>query len=261
MKLIPVASLLVLFQFGGANSSQCKDTCKNIRQHLLLTETHTCSPALTINPSPTVYKSCQDGKKKAFEKACVPLCSNAETTFVASVEATNACKRQRGRGNSEHWCRRGYASIIKKLQSYSFPISEPSQENPEEVILQADLAEAEENSEERTIPAEDNVEEPKDESLLEPEEEEEEEEEEELVVLTQEQAAMDNDLDDENIVTEDASLEKPESDKDKDPVSVQDDDQVWIEEEVPDADHGQKVEQVDATTGEEEYVEENYSEF
>ena len=118
-----------------------------------------------------------------------------------------------------------------------------------------DLAEAEENSEERTIPAEDNVEEPKDESLLEPEEEE------ELVVLTQEQAAMDNDLDDENIVTEDASLEKPESDKDKDPVSVQDDDQVWIEEEVPDADHGQKVEQVDATTGEEEYVEENYSEF
>ncbi len=186
MKLNLVA--IVLFQLVGLKSSaatSCKEICTGIRQELL-SESHTCSPALTISPSPAVYKSCQYGKKSAFDKTCASLCSKEETTAKSKAAlALDACRRQ-GRGNAEIWCKRGFSSILKKLETYNFQVSELiidyeeiSKEPDEEVVMssgeaipQVDQAEAEveANSKENNIPAIDNVEtlsieEPEDESL------------------------------------------------------------------------------------------------
>ena len=207
MKLISVA-LMVLSQFGRAissSASDCKEACKGIR-HELLSETHTCSPALTINPTPAVYKSCQNGKKAAFDKACVKLCSNEETTSMASL-ASDACRASKGRGPSERWCRIGFSSILKKLESYTFPVSESvvddekSQESQDEVISPKEVvrpevihqAEVEAKSVESAIPAIDSVKEP----ALEQEPEE---------VLVVEQEVID-----ENIVTNEAVADEESS--------------------------------------------------
>jgi hypothetical protein len=142
MKLISLALLVLPQLFGGANSSsvtdECEVICKEIRSGIL-GETHSsCEPALNINPSPTVYKSCQLGKKKAFDKACVPLCSDKKIR-LSLFDASDSCKL--GRGPSEHWCRRGFSSTLKKLQAYSFPVSEKV--IGEEVVPRADRADTE----------------------------------------------------------------------------------------------------------------------
>ncbi len=188
MKLKFVA--IVLFQLVGLKSSaatSCKEICTGIRQELL-SESHTCSPALTISPSPAVYKSCQHGKREAFTRTCASLCSKEETTAKSKAAlALDACRRQ-GRGNAEIWCKRGFSSILKKLETYNFEVSESiivdddeiSKESDEEVVSleevipQVDQAEVKANSEENNIPAIDSVEtlssdEPEDESLHEEE--------------------------------------------------------------------------------------------
>ena len=118
----------------------------------MLSEPHTCNPALTISPLPDVYKSCQTGKKAAFDKACVPLCNGEETTTASlTSSASIACRSNRGRGPSDYWCRRGFSSILKKLEGYSFPaveesiIEETVQDSGEAVMSEA---EAEATSEE-----------------------------------------------------------------------------------------------------------------
>ena len=155
MKLISVAVALIVL-FGRVNSSavNCKDTCNQIRNEFL-SEPHTCSPALTINPSPDVYKACQQGKKSAFDKACVPLCSNEETTTMASL-ASRACRSNRGRGPSDYWCKRGFSSVLKKLEAYSFPVSEEIIDDEVEISIPQDEVEA--ISEEDTFEAIDSSE-------------------------------------------------------------------------------------------------------
>mmetsp|Transcript_24436 Transcript_24436/g.38350 ORF Transcript_24436/g.38350 Transcript_24436/m.38350 type:complete len:247 (+) Transcript_24436:91-831(+) len=169
MKLNFVA--IVLFQLiGQVNSSAakiCKELCTGIRQGLL-SASHTCSPSLTVNPSPDVYKSCQHGKRAAFDKACVSLCSDEEIV-VASL-ASEACRSTKGRGPADYWCRRGFSSVLKKLETHPFPVSESiiddeiSKEldeevvSSEEVIPQVDQVEVEANSRENNTPAIDNEE-------------------------------------------------------------------------------------------------------
>lgn len=198
MKLNFVA--IVLFQLVGLNSAarSCKESCASIRQELL-SESHICSPALTISPSPAVYKSCQHGKRAAFDKTCASLCSKdkEETTAKSQASiASDACRSTKGRGNAEIWCKRGFSSILKKLETYNFQLSESmivddeiSEESDEEVVMSSgeeipkvDQAEAEveANSKENNIPAIDSVEtlsseEPEDKSLHEEETELEEE--------------------------------------------------------------------------------------
>lgn len=196
MKLNFVA--IVLFQLVGLNSSAakiCKEICTGIRQELL-SESHTCSPALTINPSPAVYKSCQHGKKAAFAKTCVSLCSKDETTTKSQASlASDACRSTKGRGAAEYWCKRGFSSILKKLETYNFQVSDSTIDDDEiskepddeeevvssgEVIPQVDQAEVETNSREGNKAATDNVEtlsmgEPKHESIHEEEPKDEEE--------------------------------------------------------------------------------------
>lgn len=146
MKLVSLA-LIVLF--GRANSSSvttsCVENCKEIRNDLL-SEPHTCNPALTISPLPDVYKSCQTGKKAAFDKACVPLCNGEETTTASlTSSASIACRSNRGRGPADYWCRRGFSSILKKLEGYSFPAVEESiiEETGYEAVMSSAEAEAE----------------------------------------------------------------------------------------------------------------------
>ncbi len=169
MKLNFVA--IVLFQLvGKVNSSAakiCKELCTGIRQGIL-SESHTCSPAFTVNPSPDVYKSCQHGKRAAFDKACLPLCSDEEIE-VASL-ASEACRSTKGRGSADYWCRRGFSSVLKKLETHPFPVSESiiddeiSKESDEEVVSSEEVipqvgqVEVEANSRENNIPAIDNEE-------------------------------------------------------------------------------------------------------
>lgn len=126
MKLNFVA--IVLFQLvGQVNSSAakiCKEICTGIRQELL-SESHTCNPALRITPSPGVYKSCQHGKRAAFDKTCVSLCSKEETTSKSQASlASDACRSTKGRGSADYWCKRGFSSVLKKLETYTFEVSE-----------------------------------------------------------------------------------------------------------------------------------------
>ena len=167
MKLVSLA-LIVLF--GKANSS-CIENCKEIRNELL-SEPHTCNSALTIAPLPDVYKSCQTGKKAAFDKACVPLCNGEETTTSSlTSSASAACRSNRGRGPSDYWCRRGFSSILKKLEGYSFPAVEEAivEETEYEAVMSSDEVEAkskeEESLEEEAEESKDEVEEPVDDNL------------------------------------------------------------------------------------------------
>ena len=131
----------------------------------MLSEPHTCNPALTISPLPDVYKSCQTGKKAAFDKACVPLCNGEETTTASlTSSASIACRSNRGRGPSDYWCRRGFSSILKKLEGYSFPAVEEAiiEETEYEAVMSSDEAEAKSKEEESL---EEEPEESKDEGL------------------------------------------------------------------------------------------------
>lgn len=85
-------------------------------------DSNRCAPALSINPSPKVYKACQDGSKKAFDMACVQMCAT-ETATSFERKSSKACKTSRS--SAQHWCKRGFASVVKKLYTYDFPENEP----------------------------------------------------------------------------------------------------------------------------------------
>lgn len=124
MKLISASIVLILQVLGSFASQQCEETCKEIRP-TILNDSNRCAPALSINPSPKVYKACQDGSKKAFDMACVQMCATTETATSFERKSSKACKTNRSRGPSEHWCKRGFASVVKKLYTYDFPENEP----------------------------------------------------------------------------------------------------------------------------------------
>lgn len=130
MKLISASVILILQVLGGVHSSfaskqqQCEKTCKEIRP-TILGDPNRCAPALTINPSPKVYKACQDGSKKAFDMTCIQMCATTEAAIGFERKSSKACKTNRSRGPSEHWCKRGFASVVKKLYTYDFPENEP----------------------------------------------------------------------------------------------------------------------------------------
>ncbi|KAL7439955.1 hypothetical protein ACHAXM_012140 [Skeletonema potamos] len=227
MKLISVALLMLSQLFGPANSSSvitdCKVICQGIR-HTILGETHSsslCNPALNLSPSPTVYKSCHNGRKNAYDKACVPLCSNKNTS-ISSFDASDSCKAFKGRGQSEYWCQRGFTSILKKLQDYSFPISDS-------ITAQESQKEDKEN-EERPANVERLYAEPSS-SVVELDREQEE-------VRTGEEEVEDNDLGpvDQDfhvpLLTDDGSHKEPESEHEERMLSIQ----VDVEhEDTPDA--------------------------
>ena len=157
MKLVSLA-LIVLFGRANSSSVNCIENCKEIRNDLL-SEPHICNPALTIAPLPDVYKSCQTGKKAAFDKACVPLCNGEETTTASlTSSASIACRSNRGRGPSDYWCKRGFSSILKKLEGYSFP-------SVEEAIIEETEYEAVMSSDDEEESLEEEPEESKDEGL------------------------------------------------------------------------------------------------
>lgn len=125
MKLLSV-TLLFLLQFGGANSSiidECKQHCKSIRGNILA-EKDTCAPSLTINPSPTVFKACHEGKKKSFENNCISLCAKTQTS-IASFEV-DACKGSRGKGGLKRMQTNPTTSVIVSLLgswlTHTFPL-------------------------------------------------------------------------------------------------------------------------------------------
>lgn len=62
------------------------------------------------------------------------LCVHPKKQSRRRLWRLKACRSSRGRGPAEHWCRRGFSSILKKLQSYDFAVSH-------EHILQTESAE------------------------------------------------------------------------------------------------------------------------
>ena len=59
------------------------------------------------------FPLCVEGRKKAFDQACVPICTNAEL-IVTSFEGCQIIARGKG-AQGVSWCRKGYDSILQSV--------------------------------------------------------------------------------------------------------------------------------------------------
>jgi hypothetical protein len=129
MKITNVRALLFLGTFVGSAAAstlgQCRAFCKSLRPGVL-DDVSACLAAVNLAPVPKLYHACVDGRKKAFDRACVPLCARAALT-VTSFEGCQAVKKG-GRKNVD-WCRKvrgrvcgghvlGVSSLIRVLPSF-----------------------------------------------------------------------------------------------------------------------------------------------
>ena len=102
--------LLVGVSCAGVASSSttptlgdCKAFCKETRQGMLA-DIGTCKPALKQPPVPKLFNACVEGRKKAFDQACIPICIKAEMS-VSSFEGCKVIAKKNGQ-KYENWCRK-----------------------------------------------------------------------------------------------------------------------------------------------------------
>ena len=81
---------------------RCRAHCRAVRPGAL-DDVAACLPAFKLPPAQKFYRACVDGRKRAFDRACVPLCAGGAMT-VTSFEACRAVEK-RGRKNVD-WCRK-----------------------------------------------------------------------------------------------------------------------------------------------------------
>ena len=96
---------------------ECKAICKDIREEVLANYS-VCKPALVASPVPQLFQTCVAGRKKAFDKACVPLCSSAET-LEKNIDSFEGCRSvvKKGHGPSfVDWCRKGYDNVFTTIK-------------------------------------------------------------------------------------------------------------------------------------------------
>lgn len=131
MKITNVRALLFLGTFVGSAAAstlgQCRAFCKSLRPGVL-DDVSACLAAVNLAPVPKLYHACVDGRKKAFDRACVPLCARAALT-VTSFEGCQAVKKG-GRKNVD-WCRKGYDSILQNPEAFLVEHSEKEGEQPQ----------------------------------------------------------------------------------------------------------------------------------
>lgn len=118
MKVYFVIALLLLVISTYASPLEtigdCKSFCKGIRNEVLA-EKDSCAAALKQSQGPNLFNACVEGRKKAFDQTCLPLCAKA-TMSVTSFDGCQAIARNKG-SNFVSWCRKGYDSVIQSLKA------------------------------------------------------------------------------------------------------------------------------------------------
>ena len=104
--VVSIASALLLFVVPSVSSTalgECKLICKEIRTEVLAAKGH-CMPAMKQAPTPNLFNACVEGRKKAFDQACVPICTKTEVS-VTSFQACHANVKSKGH-KFVSWCRK-----------------------------------------------------------------------------------------------------------------------------------------------------------
>ena len=104
-------SALLLLVGASANAppatlGYCTSLCKEARQSVLA-DIDICKNAIKNDPNNVkardLVKECSKGRKKAFDQACIPLCTKAEM----SVSSFESCQVIAKKGHkSVEWCRK-----------------------------------------------------------------------------------------------------------------------------------------------------------
>lgn len=155
MKIHVGALLLVGLSCGAVTTSaaatlgRCRARCREVRQGVL-DDVGVCLPAFKIPPAQKFYHACVDGRRRAFDRACAPLCAGAVMT-VTSFEACRAAGKHGQK--SVDWCRRGYDSILLNPEAFSV---EPSatEETQQELVEELDVPTEVESAESESAPSE-----------------------------------------------------------------------------------------------------------
>ncbi|KAL7470490.1 hypothetical protein ACHAXS_010736 [Conticribra weissflogii] len=114
----PAIAGILLLGFGlpcEAQDGECKSICREIRQEVLK-DVSVCLPASQIDPIPKVFKVCIDGRKKAYEHACVSTCTSSNEEF-SSFEGCKSVVHKNHGPKFVDWCRKGYESMIVAVES------------------------------------------------------------------------------------------------------------------------------------------------
>jgi hypothetical protein len=118
MKVYFVIALLLLVISTYASPLEtigdCKSFCKGIRNEVLA-EKDSCAAALKQSQGPNLFNACVEGRKKAFDQTCLPLCAKAKMS-VTSFDGCQAIARNKG-SNFVSWCRKGYDSVMQSLKA------------------------------------------------------------------------------------------------------------------------------------------------
>jgi hypothetical protein len=118
MKVYFVIALLLLVISTYASPLEtigdCKSFCKGIRNEVLA-EKDSCAAALKQSQGPNLFNACVEGRKKAFDQTCLPLCAKAKMS-VTSFDGCQAIARNKGT-IFVSWCRKGYDSVIQSLKA------------------------------------------------------------------------------------------------------------------------------------------------
>jgi hypothetical protein len=119
MKVNSIVSALLLLVVPCMSSTtigECKLICKEIRTDVLAVKGH-CMPAMKQSPTPNLFNACVEGRKKAFDQACIPICTNSEVA-VTSFQGCHASVKNKGH-KFVSWCRK-VCSLIQ-LDYVSLP--------------------------------------------------------------------------------------------------------------------------------------------
>lgn len=118
MKANLVIGLLLIVISTYASPSEtigdCKSYCNGVKKEVLA-EKGSCAAALKQSQGLNLFNACVEGRKKAFDQTCLPLCAKAKMS-VTSFDGCQAIARNKG-SNFVSWCRKGYDSMIQSLKA------------------------------------------------------------------------------------------------------------------------------------------------
>jgi hypothetical protein len=115
MNLVIGLLLIVISTYASPSETigDCKSFCNGVRKEVLA-EKGSCAAALKQSQGPNLFNACVEGRKKAFDQTCLPLCAKAKMS-ITSFDGCQAIARNKG-NNFVSWCRKGYESMIQSLK-------------------------------------------------------------------------------------------------------------------------------------------------
>ncbi|KAL3771770.1 hypothetical protein ACHAW5_002384 [Stephanodiscus triporus] len=114
MKLFGALVLVFATSVSAGTIGDCKSFCNQVRKEALA-ETKHCAVAIKQSNAPKLFSACVEGRKKAFDQSCNPLCANAGMS-ISSFEGCQIIARNKG-SQYVSWCRKGYDSMLQTLET------------------------------------------------------------------------------------------------------------------------------------------------